>query len=455
MTDAEAPRAGRRSGTPDGQQVLREDADRIELLDSGPGGRGAVRVQGRTPAGREAVRAEMQLLAALEIDGPAAAPVVLETGEEGYVREAASPVRGGTGRRCATSRTPPTAERLATARARDQLDALVDALHGRGWVLGAPLGSGLGIRPDGSATVSDLTGLRPDGATSARVEDRMWVDSVLQDQERTLRRRIDAPSASALPGQAPVLELAGDGADGPEEDAPGEGMYGGDETDEAEGALGAAGFAPVPAVQASSSAAAPIWPAPRGRSRRLDLPGRRVLVMAAVAVLVTGGAIGVGTWRLASVPRSAAEQEPTTTAQAPAPSAVGTTGAAEAVPTISDPRALATQLARDRRAYLIGVSDRPVALEGTPARLTDDDVRRAYDGHRVSGGEPVVHGASISAGPTPEGTAQLRVEISTSAYEITAADGSSRSVDATAAQVVRLDLRWDGGTWRTARAHGA
>src|SRR5699024_7050256 len=133
-TDAEAPRAGRRSGPPDGQQVLRESADRIEVLEPGPDGRGAVRVRGRTPAGREAVHAEMQLLAAVEIDGPTAAPVVLEIGEEGYLREAANPVRGGTGRRCAASRTPPTAERLATARAREQLDALVDALHGRGWV---------------------------------------------------------------------------------------------------------------------------------------------------------------------------------------------------------------------------------------------------------------------------------------------------------------------------------
>src|SRR5699024_10417491 len=100
-----------------------------------------------------------------------------------------------------------TSERQGQARARESLEALIDALHERGWVLGAPLGEGAGIRTDGSVTVLDLSGLRPQEATGARLEDRRWVDSVLRDEGRTLRRRIDArctprpsgPSSPALP----------------------------------------------------------------------------------------------------------------------------------------------------------------------------------------------------------------------------------------------------------------
>src|SRR5699024_7014376 len=108
-------------------------------------------------AGRDQLRREVQLLATLEVGGIGAAPAVLEVEDEGYVREGAAPLRGRRGRRSAEDATPGTSERQGQARARESLEALIDALHERGWVLGAPLGEGAGIRTDGSVTVLDLS----------------------------------------------------------------------------------------------------------------------------------------------------------------------------------------------------------------------------------------------------------------------------------------------------------
>src|SRR5699024_7510386 len=91
------------------------------------------------------------------------------------------------------------------ARAREALDALIDALHERGWVLGAPPGGGLGARADGTVMVIDLRGLRREEGLGPRSADRRWVDSVLQDGDRTLRRRVHlAPNS-----QEAQLDLTG------------------------------------------------------------------------------------------------------------------------------------------------------------------------------------------------------------------------------------------------------
>jgi hypothetical protein len=166
----------------------------------------AVRVRWRGPEGQGAVTAEMQLLASLEVSGITAAPDVLGIEEDGYVRETAPELARRRGRRAAGAASPATGERLAQARAREDLEALVAALHERGWVLGAPRGRGLGVRADGRVVVLDLSGLRREEGLSARSADLHWIDSVLEDEERTLRRRIHAlPGAGA--GQAPFAAV--------------------------------------------------------------------------------------------------------------------------------------------------------------------------------------------------------------------------------------------------------
>src|SRR5699024_7946366 len=184
--------------------VIHGGEDREALRRAQSGHPAAIRVTALSEAGRDQLRREVQLLATLEVGGIGAAPAVLEAAGEGYVREGAAPLRGRRGRRSAEGATPGTSERPGHARARESLEALLAAPHARGGVLGAPLGEGAGIRTDGSVTVLDLSGLRPQEATGARLEDRRWVDSVLRDEGRTLRRRIDArgtprPSGTSSP----------------------------------------------------------------------------------------------------------------------------------------------------------------------------------------------------------------------------------------------------------------
>src|SRR5699024_1872467 len=137
----------------------------------------------------------------LEVAGLTAAPAVLGIEDDGYVREVAPPLAPRTGRRASRTGTPATAERAALGRARDDLDALVDALHERSWLLGARPGGGLGIRRDGSVILLDLDGLRPGEGLAERRADRRWVDSVLHDEQRTLRRRVHhaAPRTTGTP----------------------------------------------------------------------------------------------------------------------------------------------------------------------------------------------------------------------------------------------------------------
>ncbi|WP_341855451.1 hypothetical protein [Brachybacterium sp. GPGPB12] len=147
----------------------------------------------------------MQLLAALEVAGISAAPDVIGMEEDGYIRETAPPLARRRGRRAADGGAPATGERVAQARAREDLEALVAALHERGWVLGAPRGRGLGVRADGGVLVLDLSGLRHEQSLAVRGADLHWIDSVLEDEERTLRRRVHALAG----GGAPSLDLPG------------------------------------------------------------------------------------------------------------------------------------------------------------------------------------------------------------------------------------------------------
>ena len=421
--------------------ILVATADREDLL-LAAGGAEVVRVRALTGLGEQLVRAELQLLASLEVAGVRAAPAVLEIEDDGYLREAGNPVgpgstdgpRAAQGRRRALETAPGTQERQYLARAREDLDALVTALHDRGWVLGASPGDGLAARADGSVTVRDLSGLREEPTSMARLDDRMWVDSVLHDQDRTLRRRIDqhGPGPQLISAQ-PVRDPQ-------------------DPPDLAEGAGGAAP-APDP------------LPAPRRIQARRRQGGMRIrprgeLLLTTATVVLAGLVLGIGGWALqrpdAGAPPPSAHRGPAAAAPDPeapvsqddnVPPGSPDAPARRNGPVIEDPGALAAELAAARHLYVTGESETPVAAQGSPAQEQDDAVRAAYAPVTVSGGEPRIHGAGLVEHSASEGTAVLSLETSTAELTTVGQDGTTRSIPATERATVHLQLRWDGSTW--------
>ncbi|WP_170931947.1 hypothetical protein [Brachybacterium massiliense] len=447
---APSPRPERETA---GQQV-RSNEDREEIL-LGAHANPRVAVRGRSLEGRCAVRDELQLLAALEVAGIGAAPAVLETEDGEYTRESAPPLTRRTGRRAAEDGSPPTAERLALSRAREDLDALLDELHQRGWVLGAPAGQGLGVRADGSVVVTDLQGLRREEGLAPRAEDRRWVDTVLQDQQRTLRRRIDtsappwAPSAPVDAGSgrktAMSQELASAGAPAgpPSAGAAVAAAPASAAADDADPAAGGALAQALPAPRRQLRRRR-IEPAPRAAPPRtrplssaltdaLHRPAmRRIAVLSAVTVLLLGGATALGVRWAAQPPAHTPEQQ---AVQAPA------------APEIEDPWQLVADLAGRRHAFVTGVSEVPVAGAGSSALEQDQQTRLAYTGHLVSGGGPVIHEVELLEGPTAQGTARLRAVTSIAEHEIEDPQGQVRTVPATQPAEVLLELSWDGQHW--------
>ncbi|WP_422114554.1 hypothetical protein [Brachybacterium sp. UNK5269] len=468
--DGPAPGEGatgrrRRPAAPDEEPLpLRPDpADRVEEDVSAPGGEERVRVRWLTPAGRAAVQAEMQLLAALEVAGIRAAPDVLEVEDDGYVRETAPPLVRGTGRRAAESGAPAIGERLALARAREDLDALVDALHERGWVLGAPAGRGVGLRADGSAVLVDLHGLRREEGVAAQRRDRSWVGTVLQDEQRTLRRRVHAASSAPFarpldlpmvdaPGSAPRVAAAAPGEPGRE--APGQVPD--------PPAPAPAATLPIPRASRSRAAersAGDAGGGSRPRSRAV-LPGalealapsrrRRTAALTAALGLTVAAVVAASTWWLSAAdPGPAAGEEPALTAppsgSAPAPPSEAVPVSA---PAIEDPWELAAELAGARHSYLTGLSDRAVAVPGSATFAVDQQVRAAYRGIEVRGGGPVVHEADLLTAPGQDGIAVLSVVTSTAAHELVEPDGTLRRVPATEPVRSELSVQWDGSSWR-------
>ncbi|MGP9536901.1 hypothetical protein ACT3SP_02765 [Brachybacterium sp. AOP43-C2-M15] len=418
--------------------------EREEVPGGAPQHPDAVQVRGHGSQGESRVRAELQLLAALEVAGITAAPAVLEIEDDGYVREAAPVLVHRSGRRSAGVSTPPTAERLALARARTELDALIESLHERGWVLGAPSGSGLGVREDGGVVVLDLSGLRRGRGLAERRADRRWVDSVLGDQERTLRRRVDHPGR---PWDGARIDPG----------AVGEGSGRQDRARSPAGSSPPAVPVPDPApgpghvpTRPPTSRALP----PRSRrghraaARHLSAVRevlaqprqRRIASASALAVLLLGAVIGGGLWwgqeqAPAEVPTSAGA----------APSADGPERTQP--PRIEDPWSLAADVAGARHAFVTGVSDRPAAVADSAALAADEDLRVAYRGLEVHGGGPVVHAAQLVEGPGPDGVAVLRAETSMAAHRIEDADGAITDVAATGRVTVLLTLRWEREGW--------
>lgn len=435
-----------------------------------PGREDALRVRWRGPEGRESVTAEMQLLAALEVAGISAAPDVIGMEEDGYIRETAPPLARRRGRRAADGGAPATGERVAQARAREDLEALVAALHERGWVLGAPRGRGLGVRADGSVLVLDLSGLRREQSLAVRSADLHWIDSVLEDEERTLRRRVHAlPGGGApsldLPGllDAPVgagpadpPELPGDQGEPERPDAGQE-----EAAEEAEvevDAADAGSVAPLPAprLRRARTEARAAGGADAGSSRRRRSGGalsavlgqrrhRRTALLSGAVVL----ALGLG----AAAAITLTTDRPEPARQAPAVVAGGAhSGAGTSqegqVPEIEDPWALAAELAGSRHSYLTGASDVPVAAEGGVAQEEDERIRTSYEGYEVQGSGPVVHEAELIEGPDEDGRAVLRVLVSTEAGQVREGSGIVQETPNSGAAQVDLVLVWDGARWR-------
>lgn len=432
----------------------------------------AMRVRGLEEGERGRIQQEAQLLAALEVAGVVAAPAVLELEDEGYVREVAPVLGRQGGRRAAETGTPPTGERRAVARARESLDELIGALHERGWVLGAPHGCGLGVRADGSVLALELDGLRREQSLSARQADRRWVDSVLQDQDRTLRRRVHLGQART---EQDALVLGGEPSpQGPRhlpDQAPAQ------VEEEPASALQPMPPQPAPAQPASSPSSLPV---PRRRRRdaaesrpqlslsesHTDRPAvvptgfgadhrvwsaiqevlrqprlRRTAVFSGALVLLLGAVVGLGAWwaQDRDVPSTEREQPvattPTEAAPAPAPS-------------IEEPQLLVAELAGSRHAYVTGISDLPTSAPGSAALAEDERVRDAYEGTTVRAGGPVVHSAEVIEQPGSSHTAVLHAVTSMQELHLQEADGGSATVPATAAVTVRLVLEWDGEQWR-------
>ena len=431
-----------------------------------PGREDALRVRWRGPDGRESVTAELQLLAALEVAGISAAPDVIGMEEDGYIRETAPPLARRRGRRAADGGAPATGERVAQARAREDLEAFVASLHERGWVLGAQRGRGLGVRADGSVLVLDLSGMRREQSLAVRSADLHWIDSVLEDEERTLRRRVHA-----LPGAgAPSLDLpgflvtpAGTGPTDPprvpgEQGVPDREDAAEADSAEADVAADASVVAPLPAprLRRARTQARAAGGGDTGSSRRRGSGGalsavlgerrhRRTALLSGAVVL----ALGLG----AAAAITLTTDRPEPARQAPAVVAGGAPSGAGAsqegqVPEIEDPWALAAELAGSRHSYLTGASDVPVAAEGGAAQEEDERIRTAYEGYEVQGSGPVVHEAELLEGPDEDGIAVLRVLVSTEAGQVREGSGIVQETSDSGAYQVDLVLVWDGARWR-------
>ncbi|MEE1617365.1 hypothetical protein [Brachybacterium sp. J153] len=456
-------------------RILHADGDVVVEQVAQQGREGVVRVRALSGEGRRAVRDQAQLLAALEVDALRAAPTVLALEDDAYLRESAPELARRGGRRADHDGTPPTAERLALGAVREDLEALVGALHERGWLLGARGASALGLRADGTVVLLDLRGLRRGDDALDQLADRHWIDATLLDRDRTLRRRIDDHRAVQ---PAPVA--AGNGPAVTVEPARAQPGIAADEIEDGDGPVGAEKSTedrarPRPAPRAADVDVTRSTKSTRGtwgnRSRRgsrgtpvvhlvrsvhrliVDPGTRRIALLSGASVLAAGLVLGTGGWLLSDGPRGEGSASEVGTGETTGESGTEGTGAGPdsgagtaAVP-IEDPWSLGAELAGSRHAYLTSASDQAPTAAGSAARAEDDAVRAAYEGATVRGGGPVVQDAELLEIDLDAGTAALRLETSTEAATITDAAGEATEVPATAPGTVILDLVWDGRQW--------
>lgn len=423
---------------------VRRTAQRVEHRAVSPAGAPVLVVRAAPGADPAEVLGEADLLVALAGRGASAFPQVLGRSASAYVREEATPWSIRRGRRSADVGSPRTQERRAQAAAREALDGSIARLHEQGLVLGLSGLEGLGVRDDGSVMIRDLTHLAPNGTVRGRLADQRWIDGVLGDQGRTLRRRIDGHDAPAGDGSALVSGDASSGGPGPLAPDPlaGPSVSGGS------GGIGTRSDAarPLPVPMRAGVGTPPRRRRVAERSRRrAPVSWRIYLAGAAVVCAGTAAAVlaGAGEQSPPDVgPSIAATPAPTP----PAPTGRPTTASGPAVRP-EDPRALLEALAAARREHLIAGAPDTATAPGSPAAEEDARLAEAYQDVAVSGWVTRVASAEVVAVDAEAGTASVRATVQESARSLTATDGTSRTVPASPEHEIVADLIWEDGRW--------
>lgn len=437
--------------------VLRETEGRTETAGRGPRGQRVVIVRTTAPAATAELEVEADLLEQLTSLQAEAFPRVLGRTPTAYVREDAAPPGAGRGRRRADLGSPRTAERLAQGAAREMLDGSLAVLHELGWTLGSEAADGLGIRDDGTVLIRDLAGLRRGEGLRERLVDQRWIDSVLGDAGRTLRRRAEAVAADPAAGDRADAVGAPDGRPAPRgESSAGHGRF---PVARSASARREPGRSPEPTSGGGTGRRRIFDPtvpsgirrrsAPRaGASRARALVRWYPVLLALVFVVSAVTVMSLGAQR-GAVPTAGSEA--TRGAASPVASAE------QESPAVSppDPRTLVSDLATARREALAGGDPGRSTATGSTARLEDERLSRAYIGIEVQGWSTTVESAEVVAFEASDGTATIRARVAESERTLRYPDGTTRTVPATPPHDVELDLLWSEGRWVVAASRQA
>ncbi|MDO5661270.1 MAG: hypothetical protein Q4G40_01120 [Brachybacterium sp.] len=468
---------------------------REQWIAAAPDGTPVVVVDATGPGAEDRVAAEADLLRAAQDAGNDALPRLLGTGHAGYVHEYLHPLHPVRGRRRAAAASPTPEERQAQARAREMLDRALGVVHAAGFTLGCSGTESLGAREDRSIAVRDLSLLQQDTSLPARLRDQRWVDAVLGDADRTLRRRLTdgeppmiATGQFALPRTVPPQQTsaaapssqraapAGAASRPAARFTPLHGLLG--PSPQSTAATGATGVAPPAALpsawvdepggeecpvrdevsgaswQPRRAPRAPQRRSPMRRTRR-TLPGagrgRRTVVTAAAGILLLlgGGALTI------TLTGTAGENETAGEGASAAPPRVAAGAQEDAVPSADgasapDPTRLLDDLAEQRRAFVLGTTDAQVAAPGTPAAVRDDSLRRDYAEVEVTGWHTTVHEAEVVAEDPAARTLTVQADIEESGRTITRAGAAPQEHPGSPRHRVEFELTHDGDQWRIA-----
>lgn len=423
---------------------VRRTAQRVEHRAVSPTGAPVLVVRAVPGADPADVLYEADLLVTLAGRGASAFPEVLGRSASAYVREEATPWSIRRGRRSADVGSPRTQERRAQAAAREALDGSIARLHEQGRVLGLTGLEGLGVRDDGSVMIRDLSRLAPSGTVRGRLADQRWIDGVLGDQGRTLRRRVDGHDAPAGHGWSSASGDASPADPGPlaPDALPGRSADGGPAGMETRSDTAR----PAPASMREAAGSPP------RRRRIMERSGRRAPV--SWRVYLAGAAV-VCAGTTAAVLAGAGAQSPPdlgpSISATPAPTFLDSTGRPTTAPgpavRPADPRGLLEALAAARREHLIGGAPDTATAPGSPAAEEDARLAEAYRDVAVSGWVTRVASAEVVAVDGEAGTASLRATVQESERSLTATDGTSRTVPASPEHEIVADLVWEDGRW--------
>ncbi len=431
------------------------------------------------------VDAQADLLERLAAEGVEALPRVLGRAPGAYVREDAAAWRPGGGRRSAVAGDPRTAERLAQAAVRERLEAALDRLHAADHVLGLTGREGLGFRPDGTVMIRDLSALAPGATLAGRLADQRWLDSVLGDAGRTLRRRADAapapwiddadgtgpgpaaggaersdpPAVSPLQAPPPPSAPRAASDDAPTRRVAAEERRPARMWSPLAARAGDAGLVVQPWSQESGRPWSARLPAGRDAGRgegaaasmlrrwRRSLQGRAPFAWRGLAVGAAAVCALTVLIVLATVPGTSPQAEAEGASTASAAPGAEDAAAEESAVEPADPVGLVGVLASARREHLVaGVEDTATA-PGSPAADQDARLAEAYRHVTVTGWTTTVVSAEVIACDTTAGTASIRARISESERTLTLPDGTVRTVPAVPEHEVVLHLVWLDGRW--------